>query len=73
MPRPRNEQPPRKSIEIDEILLVAGLVLLVVGLWPWIGAAACVVPGAVLVWLSLPAREAFIARPLEEPRKESRS
>jgi hypothetical protein len=61
------------AVGAEEILLVLGLALLTVGLWPVVGVSALVVPGVVLIWLVLPSRAAFIARPPvlpEQPRRK---
>lgn len=49
----------------DERVLACGLICLTVGLWSVVGAAALVVPGAVLTWLALPSRHPLIHRPPE--------
>ena len=56
----------------DEVFLVAGLGLVVWGLWPVWERLALIVPGAVLVWIALPQRAAFMARPPEAGRKKDR-
>ena len=55
----------RKALggQLDELALAVGLGLVTVGLWPSIGLLALVVPGAVIVWIVLPARGPFMARP----------
>ena len=57
----------RAAFGIDEILLVAGLVLITVAAWPAIGQYALACPGLVLVWIALPSRSPFISRPPAEP------
>lgn len=57
--------------ELDRttIVLGLGLLLMAAGCW-WIWRpAGLVVPGAVLTWLTLPARVPFIAAPPEPRRK----
>lgn len=44
----------------DELLLVAGLTLSVIGLWPVVGWASLIVPGGALTWLALPQRAPFV-------------
>lgn len=43
----------------DEILLVLGLVLIAAGLWQVWTPGALLVPGLVMLWLTLPQRSAF--------------
>lgn len=50
-------------IGIDELLLLTGLVLLTAGLWPVLDRVALTVPGAVLVWMTVPTRARFVAPP----------
>lgn len=47
---------------LDELVTVIGLVLVTVALWPSLERAALVVPGAVLVWIGMPVRKAFVHR-----------
>lgn len=44
----------------DEVLLVTGLALLVLGLWPIVGWASLIVPGGAFTWLALPSRAPFV-------------
>ncbi len=61
----------------DEVFLYGGLALVAFACWtlgdvvhPAFDAAAVGVPGAVFVWLALPARDPFIKRqPVLEPPK----
>lgn len=50
-------------IGVAELIFVCALGAITAGLWPVIGQAALVVPGAVLVWLTLPTRLPFVNRP----------
>lgn len=52
---------------VDEALLGLALVLLTAGLWALVHAAALIAPGAVLLWMVLPPRHAFVARTPEAP------
>lgn len=49
----------------EELLVLAGLILLTHGLWPLLGQQALVAPGLVLLWIGVPQRVTFIARPPE--------
>lgn len=51
----------------DEVALLIAMGLIVTALWPWVGQGALLVPGLVLLYLALPARTSFIARPPQEP------
>jgi len=46
--------------QATELLLATGLAFITVALWPDLGVRALSVPGAVLVWLALPARMPFV-------------
>jgi hypothetical protein len=46
-------------VGLDELVLVLGLVLVTVALWPLVGRVALIVPGAAAVWVSLPPRARF--------------
>ena len=50
----------RSLVGADELLLLVALVLLVVGLWPWLGRGALVPVGLFLLWLGCPSRAPFI-------------
>jgi hypothetical protein len=50
---------------VDEALLGVALVLLTAGLWALVHVAALIAPGLVLLWVALPPRHAFVARPPE--------
>jgi hypothetical protein len=54
-------------VGVDDVVLVLGLVLLTVGLWPVLERVALAVPGAVLVWLVLPQRVPFVLREQAPP------
>lgn len=62
---------------LDELLLTLALVLIVVGLWPissrWIGTGlpSLIVPGMTLLYVVLPPRAPFVARP-PAPSESSR-
>jgi hypothetical protein len=57
------------AIGLDEALLAVSLTLITVALWPWVGRSALGVPGAVLLWISLPPRAPFVPPP---PAKKER-
>jgi len=50
----------RASVDVGDVTLVIGLVLLGRGCWLLHPAAGCIVPGAILVWWALPQRPAFV-------------
>jgi len=54
---------------LDELLLALALVLVTSGLWSVLGSAALTVPGGVLLWIVMPSRAAFIARPPESAQR----
>lgn len=47
----------------DELLLALALLLVTIGLWSRVGAAALVAPGLVLLWIALPSRRSFLVAP----------
>lgn len=49
----------------DELLLVAGLLLVGAGFWDTWRPAAFLVPGVVLIWLALPGRGPLVVWPAE--------
>lgn len=53
-----------------ELNVLLGLVLVTAALWPTCGRAALIVPGTVLIWVSLPERSAFVKRPPTMARKD---
>ena len=53
----------------DETMLAAGCLLVVVALWPTIGALTLVVPGGVLLWASLPTRKPFTVERSDVPQR----
>lgn len=53
-----------------EAVLALALVLLTVAAWPRLGRQALAIPGLVLLWIALPSRVAFIARPPAPPAKK---
>ena len=53
----------RANVGLDEIGLALSLILLTAGLWRVVGAAALVAPGAILLFIFLPTRYAFVERP----------
>lgn len=58
------------AVGADEAVLVCGLAAVTAGVWAVLGAAALAVPGAVLVWVSVPSRRPFIDRvPPKAPRE----
>jgi len=60
------------GLERDELLIVVGLALLARGFWLAWPPAAYIVPGALILWMALPSRSAFIVRKPEGPEKPSR-
>ena len=58
-----------REIGREELVLCAGLALVAGGFWLVWTPGALLAPGAVLVWLSLPPRRPFVARPVDAPRK----
>ena len=60
------------AIGWEEVLLLLALVLLTVGVWPVLGVPTLAIPGAVLLWLVLPQRTAFIARPSPDATQRKR-
>lgn len=61
----------RLASELDRttIVLALGVILIAIGCWECWKPAALLVPGAILTWLTLPARVPFIASPPEPRRK----
>jgi hypothetical protein len=57
---------------LDELVLAAGVILIAIGCWDLWRPGAFLVPGAILVWISLPARTGFIARPSDSEQKGAR-
>jgi hypothetical protein len=51
---------PQSWFGLDEAVLLVALGLLVAGLWSRIGMVSLTVPGAVLLWIVLPPRQAFV-------------
>ena len=49
----------------DEALCLVGLGLVTCGAWPVLGQAALVLPGVVVVWLTIPSRRPFVSHPPE--------
>ena len=47
----------------DEVVFIAALLLIAVGLWLVVGQASLIVPGCVLLWVGLPSRLPFVMRP----------
>lgn len=46
----------------DELVILVGAGLVTYGLWPVVGQAALVVPGAVMLWIGVPTRRRFVER-----------
>jgi hypothetical protein len=59
----------REAIGVEEALLVLGVLLVTVAVWPWAGLSALLVPGGVAIWLSLPVRGPFLWKPEKTERK----
>ena len=57
----------------EELLCAFALLLIAGGFWlmPSWRAAALLVPGAVILWLALPARTPFIERSLTVPKRKA--
>lgn len=53
----------------EEALLLAALGLVGWGLWQVSPSAACVVTGAVVLWIVVPPRGPFIVRPQPPPER----
>jgi hypothetical protein len=51
------------AVGIDELLLLTALGLIARGLWLAWRPGAYLVPGAILLWVVLPSRTAFLTRP----------
>lgn len=63
----------RKAIGADELLMLTALALIARGLWLTWQPGAYLVPGLVILWIAMPARSYFIARPpVMESEKPSR-
>jgi len=54
---------------LEELAVATGAALVTVGLWPHLRVTALIVPGLVLLWIALPSRAAFVARPPEQPQR----
>jgi hypothetical protein len=52
-------------IGVDEVGLIAALLLIAVGFWDLWRPGAFLVPGAVLLWIWLPVRKPFVHRPTQ--------
>lgn len=52
----------RSSVDLADLLVLAGLVLIVAALWDVSRPAALGIPGVVLVWIALPPRPPFVMR-----------
>lgn len=52
----------------DEVFLAAALALIAYGCWDLWRPGSFLAPGAVLLWIALPCRAAFMERP-QEPKK----
>jgi hypothetical protein len=50
-------------VGVHELAFLVGLGLVAVGFWMAWRPGAFLVPGAVLLWIALPARESFIDHP----------
>ena len=59
-------------IGVDELLIVVALTLVTVALWPRFGRQALLVPGLVVLWVALPSRAPFIARPTLSAKSKRR-
>lgn len=46
----------------DEAMLLIGLCLITVALWPAFGVAALLLPGLIVTWMALPSRTPFVER-----------
>lgn len=61
------------GLEREELLLAVGLALIARGLWMAWQPGAFIVPGIVLVYIALPSRAAFVARPPAESETPARA
>ena len=52
----------QRELDAELIVVVLGVTLITIGIWPLAGRLALIVPGAIAVWLALPARASFIER-----------
>lgn len=59
-------------VGVDELLLVVALALVTVALWPRFERLALLVPGLVILWVVLPSRSPFVARPPTATKAERR-
>jgi hypothetical protein len=59
------------AIGVDELLLVLALTLVAVGMWQVWKPGAYLVPGLVLLWIVLPQRASWIARPPAAPSEKA--
>lgn len=50
-------------VGLDDVVLVVALLLIAAGFWEAWRPGAFIVPGIVLLWLVLPSRAPFVARP----------
>lgn len=60
------------GFEREELLLTFALALIARGLWLAWQPGAYLVPGVVILWMVLPSRKAFVARPVEPEKKPER-
>lgn len=56
-----------RIVGADELGILLALILIAAGFWQAWRPGAALVPGAVLLWLVLPSRRPFIARPDDAP------
>ena len=59
----------RSAVGVDEVILVAALLMITAALWPSLGWLALLPAGLVLLWISIPQRARFVARPSERKEK----
>ena len=62
-----------KLLGPGELMLVGGLVMVAVALWPGIGQLTLLPIGLVFIWIGMPTRYAFVLRPQVKERKPRRA
>ena len=61
----------RRAFGLEDLVLLIALSLLAIGLWQAWKPGAFIVPGLILLWLSLPARTGFVVKE-QQQQKPSR-
>jgi hypothetical protein len=52
-----------RLVGVEEVAIYLALGLMAAGCWQVWAPGACLVPGAVMLWMYLPQRQPFITRP----------